>query len=128
MIRPALTGEIGRFLVVGALSTVINYGVFYALLLVGTDYILAAAIGFLTGVAAGYGLNKRWTFGVSAPSSLRLVVSYWLVYGISLVCGLLFIRGLVEFLGIDPRLANLAAIVLTTCTNFLGTRFLVFRR
>ncbi|KTR03516.1 hypothetical protein NS365_18130 [Aureimonas ureilytica] len=128
MIRSALTGEIGRFLIVGALSTVVNYSVFYGLILLGIDYIPAAAGGFLIGVAVGYSLNKSWTFGVSAPSSPKLVASYWLVYGISLICGLLFIRGLVELLNFDPRIANLAAIVLTTCTNFLGTRFFVFRR
>ncbi len=78
MIRSALTGEIGRFLIVGALSTVVNYSVFYGLILLGIDYIPAAAGGFLIGVAVGYSLNKSWTFGVSAPSSPKLVAFYWL--------------------------------------------------
>lgn len=128
MIRSLATGKLRRFLIVGVFSTVVNYGVFYALLVLGVNYIVAATIGFLVGVAAGYSLNKRWTFGFAEASSFRLVASYWAVYTLSLLCGLLLVRTLVESFGVDPRLANLAAIVMTTCTNFLGTRFLVFRR
>ena len=120
--------EAGRFIVVGLLSTIVNYGVFYSLVVAGISYLIASAAGFLIGVASGYGLNKRWTVGVTQPSDRRLVLGYWMVYLTSLVCGLLLIRFLVEGLRIDVRLGNLAAIVLTTCTNFAGTRFLVFKR
>lgn len=128
MKRPALITEAGRFIVVGLLSTILNYSVFYALVIAGISYLIASAAGFVIGVAIGYGMNKRWTFGVKQPSDRRHVLGYWMVYLTSLVCGLLLIRFLVEVLRVDVRLANLAAIVLTTCTNFAGTRFLVFKR
>ena len=120
--------EAGRFIVVGLLSTIVNYSVFYALVAAGVAYLIASAAGFVIGVAVGYGMNKRWTFSVTQPSDRRNVLGYWMVYLTSLICGLLLIRFLVEVLRVDVRLANFAAIVLTTCTNFAGIRFLVFNR
>lgn len=128
MTRPALLTEARRFVAVGVLSTVVNYGVFYVTVTVGISYLIASAVGFLVGVGVGYRFNKHWTFGVTQPSDRQILLGYWLVYLTSLVCGLLLIHFLVEGLQMDVRLANLAAIVLTTCTNFFGTRLLVFKR
>jgi putative flippase GtrA len=34
----------------------------------------------------------------------------------------------VEWLGLSPELANFLAIGITTCTNFIGTKFFVFKK
>lgn len=121
-------GEIGRFLLVGGLSTIINYTVFFgSWAMLGVNYLPAAALGFGAGVVVGYFLNKRWTYRVDTPSTPALVATYAAVYGISLLTGLGVIYLLVRHAGLDPTIANLISIVCTTCMNFIGTRFVVFR-
>lgn len=128
MIQRVMAAPLPRFLIVGGLSTVINYLVFLALFSNGwLDYVPASAVGFLSGVAFGYVLNKRWTFGVTARSTLGVVARYLAVYLASLGMGLMLIHGLVEYADIDPLIANAISIVFTTCTNFIGTRYMVFR-
>nr|WP_246739714.1 GtrA family protein [Martelella sp. HB161492] len=115
-------------MIVGGASTVINYCFFYVLFeLAGTDYSLAFVVGFLAGLGFGYIFNKIWTFQVREASTLAVVSKYVAVYMVSLGLGIAFFRLLVEVFGLDPLLGNLITICLTTCTNFLGTRLLVFR-
>ena len=117
-----------KFIVIGLLSTVINYGVFYALYeFFSIYYILSSAIGFITGVFAGYGLNKTWTFGVKNSRS-RYIHKYCIVYIFSLFLGLGFLNFLVTVLDFTAEFANILTIGLTTCTNFMGIKLLVFKK
>lgn len=117
-----------RFLVVGGISTVINYAVFYVLFLwTGIGDKPASAAGFLTGVAVGYLFNKSWTFRHEGPTSFTLVGKYLLVYLASLMMSLGLLYVLVDLGGMDARIANVLCILFTTCTNFAGTKLVVFR-
>jgi putative flippase GtrA len=122
--------QFAKFVVIGIFSTAVNYGTFYVLLVAADwNYLLASATGFVAGVGAGFPFNKSWTFGVGAEGrSPRVVIAYYLVYIASLGLSLAFLAVTVEWMGIPAKLANVAAIGLTTCTNFAGTKFLVFKR
>ena len=117
-----------RFLVVGVISTVINYAIYFLMIRgLEINYLVSSASGFLSGVVVGYFLNKNWTYSVSEPTNIIMVARYLAVYVISLVAGLAFLYVLVDKFSVHPLVANVAAIMLTTCTNFLGTKFFVFR-
>lgn len=93
----------------------------------GLGYSVAFALGFISGLVFGYLLNKVWTFQFHDDSTLSMISKYATVYIVSLGLGLAFMRHLVEVFGLNPLAANFFVICLTTCTNFLGIRFLVFR-
>ena len=117
-----------KFIVIGVFSTIINYGCFYFLIkVVDINYLTASATGFIAGTLAGYGLNKTWTFGVT-NSQDKYIFKYFLVYCISLILSVILLKGLVTMLLIKPEYANVIVIGMTTCTNFLGVKFLVFKR
>lgn len=123
-----MTAPVIRFLIVGGASTVVNYLIFIGVYSGKiADYMFASAIGFMAGLAFGYFFNKRWTFGVTASSTPGIVARYIAVYMTSLCLGLLAIHLFVDYAGVDPLIANGLSIILTTCTNFIGTRYLVFR-
>lgn len=117
-----------KFLVIGVLSTLVNYLCFFILFKYYLIYYLvASALGFIAGVFVGYSLNKTWTFQVSKSSELYLH-KYFAVYCISLLLSILILKFMVSTLLFVPELANFVAIGVTTCTNFLGVKFLVFKR
>ncbi|MGK9041949.1 GtrA family protein [Rhizobium sp. SA279] len=117
-----------KFLIVGGISTLVNYSVYALLFTVfGYTYSIAFVAGFLSGVAFGYYFNKRWAFGKQEASSIRLLLSYFVVYALSMIAGILVLKFLVTGMQVHPLIANFFTIVLTTCTNFVGLRYLVFR-
>jgi len=118
--------EFLKFIIVGGASTVINYAVFFVLLSTfNWNYLLSSGCGFFSGVLFGYFFNKLWTFKVE-DSSARLLLNYYLVYLGSLLISLLFLKITVDFLGMDAKIANVLAIGITTCTNFIGIKFWAF--
>ena len=64
-VRPALTTQLTRFVLVGGFSFLVDYGIYQALLAAGVWVHLAKGISFVAGTTAAYLLNRRWTFTAS---------------------------------------------------------------
>lgn len=122
-----LSKEFQKFLVIGGLSTAINYGVFYGLFHFNfTSYIVAAISGYIIGLLFGYLFNRAWTFSSTNNKKVEEFTKYIGVYMASLVLSMFFLTLLVEQIGLSPLIANIFAIGLSTITNFLGCKLLVF--
>ena len=69
----ALARSFVRFAVVGAIATAIHAAVFAALIeTTRIDPVAATVVAFATAFAAGFVLNRRWTFGSSASPAAQL--------------------------------------------------------
>ncbi len=119
-----------RFCLVGALNTLVDYGVFvlsYNLVLGRNENLdfLAIGLGWCAGVVCSFICNSRWTFEQKKWSGRRIalfLVLNGLLYGLTwLSCRLLGTLGVVE------ELAKLITLPFTTVLNFLGNKFVVFR-
>jgi putative flippase GtrA len=125
-VKRVLDAEFVRFCIVGGIATAMNYGFFLLLYLLGTNYLAASAAGYIIGVLGGFVLNRRFTFRSRSVRYGREMASYFGVYTVSLFLGLGLLRLLVGA-GVNVLIANVATIGLTTTTNYVGSRFLVFR-
>lgn len=120
--------QFGKFLIIGGISTLINYGIFAGLhTWMHVEYLVAAIFGYITGLLFGFLYNRRWTFRSTMQKKYHEFASYFGVYIISLGLSMLFLRFLVEYALIAPLLANIFAIGLSTITNFIGCKVIVFR-
>jgi putative flippase GtrA len=118
-----------KFIIVGIFSTIINYGLFYLLLeIVNINYLISSSLGFIAGVFGGYYFNKNWTYNNKKTKSKDIALKYFLIYLGSLAISIIFLKITVELIGINPKIGNILSIALTTCTNFFGTKFLVFKK
>ncbi len=123
----AIKKQFAKFIVVGVFSTIVNYSFFYFLYeFLGVYYLTSAASGFIAGVLAGYGFNKKWTFGIKEKAK-NYVYKYYIIYVVSLVLSLFVLKFLVSQIGLTPEIANLLTIGFTTITNFIGIKAWVFR-
>lgn len=121
--------EIKKFLLIGGISTIINYGLFYVLFTVGgIAYIVSAIAGYVIGLLFGYFFNRMWTFESTNSRKVHEFSKYLLVYMISLIFSMLFLAFLVEYVAIDALIANVFAIGLSTVMNFVGCKLVVFRK
>ena len=118
-----------RFLIVGAASTVVNYSVYLLFYLsLWRSYEVAFFIGFLSGVMSSYQLNRAWTFQITSGHHSQHMWRYLTVYATSLLIGFFCIKLSVGLFDVDPLFANIGIIFVTTCINYLGTRFWTFDR
>lgn len=118
-----------KFLLVGVISTFVNYSVFLLLLREAKgQYQFDSICGFLAGVCIGFPLNKVWTYKYSNDiKSSGTFYKYWCVYIFSLFVNFFVLGFLVKNFNLDPRVANGIAIIVTTMINFIGTKFWAFR-
>jgi putative flippase GtrA len=118
-----------RFLVIGVSCVFVDLGI-YRILVVqfGLRVDVAKAISYWGGVVVGFIGNKFWTFR-SQQKSLREPLSYFALYCVTMVANIGCNRAVLSILGPNATgLAFLFATGVTTCLNFIGMRFLVFRR
>jgi putative flippase GtrA len=118
-----------KFLIVGGASTIINYGIFFVLYnYFQINYQLSSAIGYIVGALFGFFFNKYWTYESDSKQYHKEMLKYFLVYTVSLFMGLGLLRFLVVVLHLSPLIANVVTIGCTTITNFLGTKFIIFKK
>lgn len=124
-----------RFLAVGVLSVSTDLGIFFLLnRRLGWAYGVAKGVSYVSGMLLGFGLNKWWAFG-SRRSAAGEATTYVILYGCSLGVNVLTAQG-VKLRALNLGLGEgaawaagfLAATLLTTVLNYLGLRFITFRK
>lgn len=119
-----------RFCLVGALNTLVDYGVFvlsYNVIFGRNDSLdfVAVGLGWCAGVVCSFICNSRWTFEQKKWSGKKVVlflILNALLYGLTwLSLRLLGSAGIVE------ELAKLITLPFTTILNFLGNKLVIFR-
>lgn len=122
-----------QFLVVGASGTVVNLLVLFLLLLAGLQEELALAGGIAVSVVTNFLLNRRFTFsyardrnpwtqfaGFVGASAIGMAVNY----GVALY----LVNAVLPEQPFSVYLAALAGIASGMAFNFLGNRYIVFRK
>lgn len=122
--------ELGVFLIVGCLTVLIDFLSYRGLLWsdsLGTSS--AKAVGFLVGTGFAYFANRAWTFKhkVHAPGSAwRFVLLYTLTLAANVSVNAAALTLFVG-IGIAMQAAFVLATGVSTCLNFLGMKFFVFK-
>ena len=125
-----IRSELIIFLIVGGLTTLIDFFSYYALIGFNIfDISIAKAAGFMIGTLFAYFANRFWTFNHKSyitSSPLRFVV----LYGVTLEANLLVNSFALKLFANNIAAIQLAFLVATgvsACLNFLGMKFFVFR-
>jgi putative flippase GtrA len=128
--QPGLAAQLGRFVAVGALSALVDFGGYHALLALGTWVHLAKAISFVLGTTTAYLLNRRFTFTATAGGSARFA-GFVLLYGTTFVINIGMNALMLAVLPQMPFRTSLAWVIAQGCAtaiNFVMLRTVVFRR
>ncbi len=123
-----LNNQLFKFIIVGGLSTVLNYTIFASLYFFNVYYILASVIGYFSGLILGYLLNRSWSFSSVTDNKKIEFIFYSFVYLFSLALSVAALRLAVDNFGVDPLLGNFLAIAVSTIINFIGLKFLIFNK
>ena len=120
-----MTGQLARYLVVGASNTAITLASYAVLVRAGLPPVVASVVAFAAGAANGYRLNRTWTFRSDrrgARAGARYVVVLLAGLGLNGL-GVALAVGVAEL----PKLAGeIAALPPVTATTFALARSWVF--
>ena len=121
--------QLFRYVVVGGVSFVVDYGLLYLLTeRAGIHYLLSATCSFLAGLTVNYLISIRWVFGRSRSGS-RL--TEFLLFGVIGVVGLLLnnllLWLLTDGLQLHYMVSKLVTALLVLCWNFGGRKTVLSR-
>ena len=129
--RLGLGTQLARFVAVGVVSAIVDFGILWLLMRAGLTHTPAKAISFVAGTTTAYLLNRRWTFG--AAGSATTFVQVLVLYGTTFVVQVGLFAVLYPW--IEARWGRTPAQVLgfvvaqgvATTVNFVVQRTVIFR-
>lgn len=125
-----LKTQLVRFVATGALSAVVDFGLYWLLLeVVGLPVNLAKAIGFIAGTTTAYLINRRWTFDAepSRARFLAVVVLYAVTFFVQVGINWAVYEALADDLWWRVPVAYVIAQGTATVINFVVQRLVIFR-
>ena len=124
-----LLAQLTRFVLVGGLSALVDYGTYQLFLALGIWVHLAKAMSFVLGTTTAYLLNRRWTFnnadGGTAPVA-KFVALYTVTFFVNIGVNALMLQVLGDFRW-HVTVAWVIAQAVATAINFVMLRTVVFR-
>lgn len=119
------SGKFARFVVVGAVNTVVHYLVYLATwLLLG--YLVAHVIATIAAMSVSYSLNCRFTFRVRPRLRTFLLYPASNCVNLGLSAGAMLL--LVEVMGVHPLLATVLGGLVATPATYLVSRLILTSR
>jgi putative flippase GtrA len=112
---------------VGVVGFALNVLAFAALFGLGAWYVAASVLAYLLSNAMMYVGNRYFTFGLSHAGFLAAYLRYVAVGIVVAALTALLLAGLVEGLGLDPRLGQALALSVLVPVSFLLSKRFAFR-
>lgn len=106
-----------KFSLVAALYNIATY-LFYALLIfLHCNYLFASSTSFIFGIMLSYFMNKNLVFA-EVQNHNRLIIGYFLYYGLLLGASLAMLYGFIDLLKLNPYFAQLLVILISAVISY----------
>ncbi len=126
-----MAAQLRRFVAVGVVSAVVDYGLLVAFMALGLAHTPAKASSWVAGTITAYLLNSRWTFraGASRRTLGAVVVLYLLTFALQVGTFAVVFPPTQALWGtpVAQVVAFIVAQGLATTVNFLVQRTVIFR-
>jgi putative flippase GtrA len=120
--RPAV-----RYLIVGGSTNLGLLALYAGLTALGLHEVTASSIGYATGIAVTYILNKGWSFRDQSAHHTAFI-KYIVAYGAGYVVQIAVLSGLAFQLGLPHIIAQLVAVLAAAVSIFVLLKSFVFRQ
>lgn len=126
--RLGLSTQLTRFVLVGGVAAVVDYGSYQGLLALDLWVHLAKALAFILGTTTAYLINRRWTFQAKGGGAqfASVMTLYGITFAVQVGMNAVMLALLPPMTG-EITLAFVVAQGTATCINFVVQRTVIFR-
>jgi putative flippase GtrA len=122
-----MTLEIRNFVVVGVISNLINFLIFYFVYRLLGNLIFATIIGYCMGLLFSYLGGFLWVFRKTNQKLINSLTLFIIVYTLGGVGMSIIVLICFENLYFDHRVSWLIGAIFATFNNFFGQKYIAFR-
>lgn len=115
-----------KFAIVGLSNTFIALTVYYVLLWVGCNYLIANTTAWIISVFNAFYWNNKYVFK-NENTWLKALLKTYLSYGFSFLLGTFLLYVFVELCFFNTKIAPLLTLILTIPLNFIMNKFWTFK-
>ena len=117
-----------KFGLVGASSTIIDWGIYLVLTrFLGIYYIMAKILSFSIAVINSYIWNRRWTFRSNNPQKLREFIKFLIIAFVGVVLNSMIMYIVVDFVHLSDLYGLVFASGIVMFWNFLANKYYTFK-
>tara|TARA_B110000003_G_scaffold190336_1_gene189115 strand:+ start:538 stop:906 length:369 start_codon:yes stop_codon:yes gene_type:complete len=118
--------EVLRFIIVGVFGNILNYLIFlFFFKIIGVNYLLSGAIGFISPLPILFFLNRNWTFQSKVKTSRMSLYLLTNIFGLGVHSSTQYI--VFEFLGVPKVFSQILGQISSATLNFLLSKFYIFK-
>jgi putative flippase GtrA len=126
LVRKFSAKETMKFIVGGSSAVLTDFATYYLLLYLGVYVAYAKCVSYVLGAIVGFVINKIWTFE-SKKFKFEEVWKYVVLYLVSALANTLVNQFILYIVSVKI-IAFLVATGFSTIVNFLGQKFIVFKK
>ena len=123
--------EIYIFLIVGLLTTAVDFAIYNSLILLANfDINVSKSISFISGTLFAYVTNKNWTFSHKTKAR-KSIFKFFTLYFITLCVNVYFnstFLSLFQEITYKIELAFIFSTIISAILNFTGMKLIIFNR
>lgn len=123
----AVAKQFIKFGIVGFSNTLIAMAIYYSLVLLDVNYLIANFFAFAISVLNAFYWNRKYVFKGSTKSKLRQLTKVYSSYGITFLISMGSLFLMVDVLCISELIAPIINLCITVPLNFLLNKFWAFR-
>lgn len=116
-----------KFGLVGVSNTLLSLAIYYLLVAIGVNFIIANTVAFIISVLNAYYWNNKFVFTKSSQGHAKALLRTYIAYGSTFLLGTLLLFLMVNHLGISKYVAPLINLCLTIPLNFLINKLWAFK-
>ena len=125
--KKELKNNLKRFILIGIISNIINFGIYFLSVIFFDSTIIGSISGYLSGLFFSFHFGRTWVFGKYFNSGYLILTKFILVYLFGLLLMSFSIEIMTNYFLNDYRISWLIAACLVFCTNFIGSKWIVFK-
>jgi putative flippase GtrA len=121
---------ISKFLLLGVLSTAVDYLLYSILILLGVDYVISIFLGCTAGLIVNFYIGRKYIFtaGIKVKSTHHEFISVAIIATIGMLLNMVIVKLLsFSLYNLDPIHSRLIAIVIVFFWNYILRKILVYK-